>query len=639
MNLNTRNIVLLNSGRLAAWDLKAEDLSPVLAEWDQVADVRVVGDFTDKAVGGILPGDRIFPVGLSEPSPGLDPSHQQYPVDLSGPMPWLDEPAQANVLSLIRAALAQADAEPKIKTEAVVPIRQVLVFGRGLAAAETVAGLAAANLKTVWAVPFGDLPSFAQYQSQAEVVHCQGIRSIKGFAGRFTVILDLEGASKEVQAGAIFLCGPERREGTGIFSGDRSVTLSAFENEIMSGAPPAWAEISGFRIAFLAGVGSAISTASMGRIMGWASKAALETKAAVYVLAPNVKVAGKGLERLYGRAREAGVTFIRTPAQGPQVFRDESGVFTFRLFDPVARAELTLTPDLLVFSEALVPADEFQAWSQHFGLITGQDGFLAPDNVLFLPAATNRRGIFALGPARGTDSAETLAAEITGAVSETRSLLDTKVVEVNRVQVKDDLCAHCLSCLRICPMEAINFTGRPWPNPLACVACGLCAARCPAKAITLAGHGDDAVLAGLKILLARKKTTNRPRLVLFGCRRSAGVAMKNAPGPLGPVDLSFMPLPCGGKIDDNLVLQSFVNGADGVLIGVCHEDNCRTQEGSPEARRRAARLHQLMSEVGFDPKRLRFFTVAPNMGYDFSRTIADFALALDRLDQASPSGK
>ena len=638
MIANTRNIVLLNSARLAAWGLKAEDLSPAVADWDNVSDVRVVRDFTDQAVGGIISGARLFPVGLSEPAPGLDLSYQQYPVDLPGRMPWLAGPARNNVLSLIRAALAQADAEPKVKTEAVAPTRLVLVFGRGLAAAEAVAGLSAANIKTVWAVPFGDLPSFAGHQSRAEVVHCQGIRSITGFAGRFNVVLDLEGASKEVQVGAIFLCGPERREGTGLFSGDRSVTLSTLEAKIMSGAPPAWADQAGFKIAFLAGVGSAISTASMGRIMGWAAKAALETKAAVYVLAPNIKVAGKGLERLYGRAREAGVTFIRTPSQGPEVTRDDNGVFTFKMFDPLARAELTLTPDLLVYSEALVPAEELGVWSERFGLSLGQDGFLAPDNALFLPADTNRRGIFALGAARGTDSAETLAAEITGAVWETRRLLDTEAVEVEQVLVDDQRCAHCLSCLRICPVGAIDFTGRPWPNALACVTCGLCAARCPAKAIALQGHGDEAVLTGLKILLGRKDPDDRPRLVLFGCQRSAGVAMKNAPGPLAPVDMSFVPLPCGGKLDDQLVLQAFLNGADGVLVAACHEDNCRTQEGSPEARRRSEHLHRLMSEVGFDPKRLHFFTLAPNMGFDFSRTVADFALDLTRLDQASTSG-
>jgi F420-non-reducing hydrogenase iron-sulfur subunit len=105
------------------------------------------------------------------------------------------------------------------------------------------------------------------------------------------------------------------------------------------------------------------------------------------------------------------------------------------------------------------------------------------------------------------------------------------------------------------------------------------------------------------------------------------------------VDLSFVPLPCGGKLDDNLVLQAFLNGADGVLIGVCHEDNCRTQEGSPEARRRVDRLHLIMSETGFEPERLRFFTIAPNMGLDFSRAVADFAQAIGRINQAPSPGK
>jgi coenzyme F420-reducing hydrogenase delta subunit/Pyruvate/2-oxoacid:ferredoxin oxidoreductase delta subunit len=257
-------------------------------------------------------------------------------------------------------------------------------------------------------------------------------------------------------------------------------------------------------------------------------------------------------------------------------------------------------------------------------LTLGPDGYLSPDNVLFPGASTLRRGIFAVGPARGTDADETVAAEIEQALAEASRIIGRTEMDASHIAVDKGRCAICLTCVRVCPHQAMGFTHRPFSDPAACARCGLCAAECPMDALQLADYTDFQIKARVDALLQRPKVDGLPRIVVFGCRRSAGRAMAAAPKP-GLVDLAFVPMPCAGRIEDDLVFSAFTGGADGVLLAACHEDNCRTHHGSPKARRRFERLRDLLAETGFDPDRLGFTTTAPNMGVLFGRALAGFS--------------
>ncbi len=56
-----------------------------------------------------------------------------------------------------------------------------------------------------------------------------------------------------------------------------------------------------------------------------------------------------------------------------------------------------------------------------------------------------------------------------------------------RYALVDDYCVACGSCLKVCPMSAINI----WKGiaaqiaPAVCVGCGKCVSECPAGAISL----------------------------------------------------------------------------------------------------------------------------------------------------------
>ncbi|MEW5722915.1 MAG: hydrogenase iron-sulfur subunit [Thermodesulfobacteriota bacterium] len=620
--MTTVRIVLISENHLVAAGLDPKEFLGRVSAWEQVTEARLVRGWTPGEIGPVPDGAVVVLAGRSAPLPWLeDRGCRQFPVDLAVRAAWLAGPAAEKTAVLIRAALAAAEKVPAFSRLTIQTFPRLLVAGVGRAAETTVRAADQAGLEVVWLGPENN----GHGPGNVELRPGRRLAGAAGFAGRFQVLLTSDHGFEEIQVGAILVCGHEARTPLTPPGDLKALPLSVFEGELRGNPRPDWADKPDFQVAFIAGAGRSTSTDNMRRVLEAALAVAAGTKARACVFAAQVKVAESGLERLYTQARQAGVVFIRTPESGPVVESSGDGAFRLRVYDPLAGAELVLAPDLVVVEETLSPAIENGDLAAALGLTMGKDGYLSPDNILFLPASTNRRGIFALGPARGTEEPGAVAWEAAQAVAEARRIIGATEIEASPLEVDLGRCTLCLTCVRTCPHQALGFAHRPSADPVACRRCGLCAAECPMDALQLAPFTDPLVKARLEVLLGRpREKTAPPRLVVFGCRRSAAAALAAAPPPQAPVDLCFITLPCAGRIEDDLVWSAFLLGADGVLVAACHEDNCRTHRGSPEARRRLEHLRRLLEETGFPPERLGFTTTAPNLGVGFSRAIVEF---------------
>uniref|UniRef100_A0A7V4G9C6 4Fe-4S ferredoxin-type domain-containing protein n=1 Tax=Desulfobacca acetoxidans TaxID=60893 RepID=A0A7V4G9C6_9BACT len=80
-------------------------------------------------------------------------------------------------------------------------------------------------------------------------------------------------------------------------------------------------------------------------------------------------------------------------------------------------------------------------------------------------------------------------------------------VELPRGEISADItrtaCRRCLTCLRICPFDAIRLTDGGFPEVLgeSCRGCGLCAAACPAAAVRLSRCTDLELWAQIQAVL------------------------------------------------------------------------------------------------------------------------------------------
>jgi len=104
-----------------------------------------------------------------------------------------------------------------------------------------------------------------------------------------------------------------------------------------------------------------------------------------------------------------------------------------------------------------------------------------------------------------------------------------------------------------------------------------------------------------------RESTFEPKIVAFFCNwctylaaDSAGISrFKYAP------NIRVIRVMCSGRIDPQFVLDAFAKGADGVLIGGCHPNDCHYQEGNYKCLRRFNLLQRVVKQMGIEDQRLR----------------------------------
>ena len=134
--------------------------------------------------------------------------------------------------------------------------------------------------------------------------------------------------------------------------------------------------------------------------------------------------------------------------------------------------------------------------------------------------------------------------------------------------------------------------------------------------------------------------------MVFGCRRSAGIAWEEAQSAgrqaqgvktLNQRTVEFIGLPCAGKLDTDVLLKALSLGADGVLVLACPEENCRSNHGNTYARDRLAEARGYLEEAGIDARRLRFEPISSNQVYFLNEVLQDFMQRLKCVQGRVPA--
>ena len=127
---------------------------------------------------------------------------------------------------------------------------------------------------------------------------------------------------------------------------------------------------------------------------------------------------------------------------------------------------------------------------------------------------------------------------------------------------------------------------------------------------------------------------NEPNIIAFCCHYCAFTAADLA-GTMRqqyPTNIRIVRVPCSGKVDVNMILQAFVEGADGVMVGACEPGGCHFIQGNLRARKRVDYTKKLLEEVGVDPERLEMYYIAASQGPLFAQTSREFTERIKRID-------
>lgn len=133
---------------------------------------------------------------------------------------------------------------------------------------------------------------------------------------------------------------------------------------------------------------------------------------------------------------------------------------------------------------------------------------------------------------------------------------------------------------------------------------------------------------------------NEPNIIAFCCHYCAFTAADLA-GTMRqqyPPNIRIIRLPCSGRADVNLILQAFVDGADGVIVAGCEIGSCHFIEGNKRAVKRVAYAKRLIEEAGINPDRLEMYFIAASQGPLFAQTAREFTERIKMIDAPPTEG-
>ena len=142
-----------------------------------------------------------------------------------------------------------------------------------------------------------------------------------------------------------------------------------------------------------------------------------------------------------------------------------------------------------------------------------QDGFFLEAHVKLRPVDFAYEGMFLAGLAHGPKFIPETIAQALAAAGRAATILCKETIRASgAVSVVDtELCAACLTCVRVCPHSVPRIEdGVAVVEAAACQGCGVCAAECPAGAISLQSFTDAQLQAAVGGLFHPNHPSDHP---------------------------------------------------------------------------------------------------------------------------------
>jgi F420-non-reducing hydrogenase iron-sulfur subunit len=133
-------------------------------------------------------------------------------------------------------------------------------------------------------------------------------------------------------------------------------------------------------------------------------------------------------------------------------------------------------------------------------------------------------------------------------------------------------------------------------------------APAPTGAVSCADATHEAVVEAA----GSPAATGDRRIVAFFCREcayAAADATGNARISL-PTTIRSILVPCTGRVSPLYLLTALAEGADGVYVAGCLEDQCHYRVGNFHAIDRVKFVQRLLESVGVEPERCQMFTMS-----------------------------
>jgi heterodisulfide reductase subunit A len=228
----------------------------------------------------------------------------------------------------------------------------------------------------------------------------------------------------------------------------------------------------------------------------------------VFVLYRDIRTYGFQ-EKLYNRARELGIPFIRYELDGKPRVEKKAGRLVVTAYDPVLGADLEIPTDLLVLSARIDANHDNESLSQAFKVPLTREKFFLEAHVKLRPVDFATEGIYVAGMAHNPKTIEESISQAQAAAARASTIISKKEyqAEATIAAVNEDLCDGCGICVGICEYNALEIVENPDGtkkvklSEAACKGCGGCVAACPSGAMEQKGFKNEQILAEIDAAL------------------------------------------------------------------------------------------------------------------------------------------
>jgi len=203
----------------------------------------------------------------------------------------------------------------------------------------------------------------------------------------------------------------------------------------------------------------------------------------------------------------------------------------------------------------------------------------------------------------------------------------------------EDLCVHCLTCMRICPYDVpiINEEGKVSVRNEQCQACGLCLSFCPVYAISFRApylqEAIDSIEPAVEELLARRN--GEPAILAITCSYGA-FALPDFINQEHK-DIAVVRYPCVGKLDTAHLLKAIELGVDKVVIVGCSESekfNCQYKDISYWSEKKVDHACDLIEMLGLDRESISYTELAGEDIEKFAQVVTESATKPKQEEEA-----
>ncbi|HTY00622.1 MAG TPA: hydrogenase iron-sulfur subunit [Bacteroidota bacterium] len=133
-----------------------------------------------------------------------------------------------------------------------------------------------------------------------------------------------------------------------------------------------------------------------------------------------------------------------------------------------------------------------------------------------------------------------------------------------------------------------------------------------------------------------EETAFEPLIIMFCCYWCSytGADLAGTSRVQYPTNARIIRVQCSGMIQTSLVMETLLNGADGVLVCGCHPGDCHYVEGNLRAKSRADALDVMLEDFGLEPERFRLEWVSAAEGQRFGQVVAEM---VEQVKSVGPS--